>query len=176
MARSLVNKPNVDPVDGDYPYARIKDDDGSNNGTPVDEEVYGDIHQFFEKMMDVAGVVHNEQPDNNYSGFQLFEALLALMGGCLTKTIEIGDWNMDSTLNKTVAHGLTLDQIRGIDIMIRNDAGTTFNPVDNYSADIGCSITATDVSISRTIAGIFDNTDYDSTGYNRGWIIIRYEP
>ena len=75
MARSLINKENVEPVDGDYPYGRIKDNTGSDDGTPVNEDVYGDFHQFFAKMFSESGLTYNELPDNDYSGFQLFEAL-----------------------------------------------------------------------------------------------------
>lgn len=99
---------------------------------------------------------------------------VSLPSTLLSKTIDIGDWNMDSTLNKMVTHGITLNKIRTIDIIIRNDADDTYYPVDNYSADIGCTITSTDVSISRAIGGIFDNTSFDSTGFNRGWVTIFY--
>lgn len=73
--RSLENKPNVVAPDADFPFGRIKDKVGSNPGTPVNEVVYGDIHQFFEKLMAEAGVTANELPESEYSGFQLFHAL-----------------------------------------------------------------------------------------------------
>lgn len=75
MARKLADQENVTPPDSDYPYARIKDDQGDGNGTPVDESVYGDIHQFFARLLFKAGRVANGLPDNAYSGFQLFQAL-----------------------------------------------------------------------------------------------------
>ena len=34
-------------IDANYPYGRIKDNTGAGDGTPVNEFVYGDIHQFF---------------------------------------------------------------------------------------------------------------------------------
>lgn len=80
MARSLANKVNVQAPDSDYPYGRIKDNDGTGNGTPVNENVYGDVHQFFERLMAQAGISFNENPDNNYTGFQFFEALSSLIG------------------------------------------------------------------------------------------------
>lgn len=73
--RSLASKPNVIAPGGDYPHGRIKDDPGNNTGTPVDEEVYGDFHQFFSELMAAGGVVPNGLPENDYSGFQLNEAL-----------------------------------------------------------------------------------------------------
>jgi hypothetical protein len=75
MARSLASKPNVDAPDYDYPFGRIRDRAGSTPGTPVNEVVYGDFHQFFAKLMDEAGVTANGLPDNDDDGFQLYEAL-----------------------------------------------------------------------------------------------------
>jgi hypothetical protein len=72
----LINKPNVDGPTADYPFGVIRDKTSSVGGTPVNTVVYSDIHQFFEKLMDYAGVTANGLPDNDYSGFQLMEALL----------------------------------------------------------------------------------------------------
>lgn len=77
--RKLATKTNVQAPDGQYPYGRIKNNDGSQNGTPVDENTYGDIHQFFEKLMAAAGITANGFPENQYSGFQLNEALQKLI-------------------------------------------------------------------------------------------------
>lgn len=73
--RSLASKPNVHPPDSDYPYARLKDRVGSIPGTPINEFTNGDLHQFFEKLMDDANITPNELPENAYSGFQLNDAL-----------------------------------------------------------------------------------------------------
>lgn len=73
--RALRNKTNVQAPDADYLYGRIKDDPGDNTGTPVNEQVYGDMHQFFEKLMFDSGLSANNLPENAYSGFQLNQAL-----------------------------------------------------------------------------------------------------
>lgn len=75
MARSLASKPNVIAPGGNYPYGRIRDDDGTGNGTPVNELVYGDFHQFFARLMALAAVTPNDFPENNADGFQLITAL-----------------------------------------------------------------------------------------------------
>lgn len=85
--RSLQNKDFVEAPDSDYPYGRIRDKAPALRGTPVNENTYGDFHQFFEKMMDVAGVTANELPENAYSGFQMIEALQKFMGKELGKLI-----------------------------------------------------------------------------------------
>lgn len=77
MARSLHNKVNTVAPSSDYPYGRIRDKiAGLQSGTPVNENVYGDFHQFFSRLMAEAGIEENGNPDNDYTGFQLYQALL----------------------------------------------------------------------------------------------------
>lgn len=91
MARNLATKPNIDGPDSDYPYGRIRDRvPGSIAGTRVDEEAYGDMHQFFAKMFASSGLTYNDLPDNDYSGFQFYEALVEVIKIVMTKiTSEI---------------------------------------------------------------------------------------
>lgn len=76
MAIKLENKVNTEAPSATYPFGNIKDNTGSNNGTPVDKNVYADFHQFFAKMMFESGIVYNDLPDNNTDGFQYWLALL----------------------------------------------------------------------------------------------------
>jgi hypothetical protein len=60
--------------------------------------------------------------------------------------------------------------------MIRNDADTTYYLLnDTTNGGSILSVDATNVNLERTAAGIFDNTSFDATTYNRGWITITYE-
>ena len=102
----------------------------------------------------------------------------------LTKVIEIGDWNMDTTSNKIVAHGLAdHKKIRMIDVIIREDTDTNvFGFFDgNQSGSAGRDggleypIGDTNIELNRETGGYFDNAAFDSTGFNRGWITIIYE-
>lgn len=79
MAINLQAKQNVSPQNSEYPFGNVRDNDGTNNGTPVNVEVYGDFHQFFAKMFDVSGLTYNNVPDNAYDGFQYYEALVAVI-------------------------------------------------------------------------------------------------
>jgi len=78
--RDLQNQTNVNPPTADYPNGQIRDDDGSGNGTPVDEAIYGDANQFLQKLARDAGITPNDLPDNTTNGFQLNEALSRLPG------------------------------------------------------------------------------------------------
>jgi hypothetical protein len=98
------------------------------------------------------------------------------------KIVNIGDWDMDATGIVTVAHGLTLGKIRNISGMIRNDADSLYLPfpggfgslsVLNSSLTI-YQIDSTNVTLARESASVYDNNSYDSTAFNRGWLIIEY--
>ncbi len=76
MARNKANQQNIDNSNPSlYPDARIRDNDGSGNGTPVNESVYGDIHEFFAAAMRLAGIDFNGLPDNLSNGYQYIEAM-----------------------------------------------------------------------------------------------------
>lgn len=99
------------------------------------------------------------------------------------KTIEIGDWNMDTTANVQVPHGLTVTSIRTISAMVRTDDDNSRIPLDAFTdgadpALVGGGVSyadATSISLWRRTGGRFDTTDYNATTYNRGWITIEWE-
>ena len=167
----LVNKQNVDGASADYPFGRPRDKTVSLGGTPSNLVTNGDWHQFFEKLMSFAGVTPNGLPDNEYSGWQLMEALMALMGGCKTTIIEIGSWDMDTTATVNIAHGLTLTNIRAVEAFVYSDSLAGYYPI--FVAGIGYATTS-DVTLTRDSAGLFDSTNFNDAGINRGFIVIRH--
>ena len=101
-----------------------------------------------------------------------------IVGELTSKVIEIGDWNMDSTLTVNIPHGLTLANIRTIFTLIRNDIDSARHPLDSCDT-AGVSrgnswAGETNIVCSRTAAKLFDADIYDKTSYNRGWITIWY--
>jgi len=195
MAIKLEDKPNVMAPTGDYPYGDIKDNPGDNSGTPVNRLVYADFHQFFAKLMDTAGIVYNNQPDNNSTGFQYFLALIKVFTDEVTvmgadsavklkrKIIEIGEWKMEDNASKTVAHGIAdLSKIRSIEVYVRNNLGTNIIPLNTaYNAAMGSVqgsvgvVDSTNVTLYRLSGGLFQATAFNSSTYNRGWLHIVYE-
>ncbi len=102
----------------------------------------------------------------------------------LKKVIEIGDWNMDGTALTVITHGFpNHTKIRRIDVLIRHDNDTSLydleSMVDNENTTVmsgGVRIIGVSVlHLVRTINQLFDNTSFDSTSYNRGWVTIEYE-
>lgn len=120
-----------------------------------------------------------------------FENDIVALGGLKTsasqpalgiKVVNIGDWNMDTTVSVNVAHGLSdYKKIRSISVVVRNDTDTTYNTM-NYMAAAGTNpqlgvsgISTTDITLIRATGSDFDNAAYDSTSYNRGWVTVTYE-
>lgn len=98
-----------------------------------------------------------------------------------TKVIPIGDWDMVATAGLAIAHSISnYKNIRSVSVIIINDSDTV-----NYDLNRGSTtsamdgglnaITATEVTLSRVTSGWFDDTDFNATSFNRGWITIVYE-
>lgn len=186
MAIKLSAKPNTEPISGAYPYGAIRDNTGSNNGTPVNKLVYDDLHQFFERMMAQAGITHNGLPDNATNGFQLFTALIALFGG-RRAVVNIGSWDMDTDASINVANPLTgVDEtnITGVTAMILDDDQTSLRSLTSgggiagtiqggvfYDNGIG---SPNRFSLRRTTGGTFDSSSFNNGAINRGFIIVEY--
>jgi hypothetical protein len=102
----------------------------------------------------------------------------------LTKVVEIGDWNMDTSNTKDVAHGLANHKkIRSVSVIVRDDTDANYDDLlhrinfidpDLPAAGIN-QINATDIQLYRHNGRQFDSAGYDSTPFNRGWVIIVYE-
>lgn len=88
--RPLLGKVNVDAPGGDYPFGRVRNNDGSSNGTPVDEDLVGDVMQLCEKLMDAAGISPNNMPENDADGFQLYDAIVTIMNTVAAQRIPVG--------------------------------------------------------------------------------------
>lgn len=109
MAISLIDKTNTDAPDGRYIYGAIRDDDGSNNGTPLDQISHQDFHQFFSRLMAIAGVDYNGYTDDDYNGFQLFEALEEIV----TKWKDVIVYNANALLTDAAFGRLNIMIVNG---------------------------------------------------------------
>ena len=96
------------------------------------------------------------------------------------KIIQIGDWNMDTTADKYVAHGLTQSNIRLAFALIRQDDDAESWPIDSDFTGAGSSggigVQVTNIHLYAIPGKGFDSTTFDATSYNRGWVMIWYEP
>jgi len=97
-----------------------------------------------------------------------------------TKVLDIDDWDMSAATGTgtiTVTHGLTLAKIRQVNALIRRDDDASY-----FSFLLGESVTeqnniqalASNIQLTRAVGGQFDNVNFNSTSFNRGWITITY--
>lgn len=142
--RKFSDNSNVDNSDlVSFPDARIKDNTGSNDGTAVNERVYGDIIQFFLKLKRDAGITENNLPDNEIFGFQIIDSLMAFanknnyiqninsVSGVLNVSVKIGLMkNNESLICKSSVDLGVETQIKGID-------GVTYSltTIGNFKTD-----------------------------------------
>jgi hypothetical protein len=142
--RRLVNKTNVTPPSAHFSFGRIKDDDGTGNGTPVDEDVYGDMHQFFEKLMTEGGITANELPDGDYNGFQLFQAFAKY----ISDRIEAGTYTptITNSLNVTSSTAKVTQYSR---------VGNVVTVAGSFDAVVTADSTDTAVELTLPIASDF---------------------
>ncbi len=100
-----------------------------------------------------------------------------------TIIIEIGDWNMQGTTAVTVVHNLALSNMRAVNVLVRLDGDGDRVPLtfstggDPSAGTIGgrFSVTTAGVACYRFADGFFNGPAFNSTSYNRGWIVIEYE-
>lgn len=96
----------------------------------------------------------------------------------LEKVVNIGDWDMDATPTLNVAHGLTLAQIRNIEVAILDDSGQIYKLETDFgltgAADGYYWADATNVILNRLTGGAFDSLGFNATSFNRGYITIKY--
>lgn len=102
-----------------------------------------------------------------------------ITGGIKRKVVSIGDWNMDALSQVSIPHGEAIADIIGMSCIIRNDTDTGRISFIGDSVGIAAlsygssmNVTSTNIVLNRTTGGLFDNTSYNSTSYNRGWVIL----
>ena len=101
----------------------------------------------------------------------------------LTKAVCIGSWNMDTTRVKCVSTGVALSKLRAItDITIISDSCEMFAAYyrnSNWELSLGVKVCCTPssnalVAIERNDGYFFDQSGFNNTAMNRGWIMVHY--
>jgi len=97
----------------------------------------------------------------------------------LKKILQIGNWNMDTTNSVAIATGLTWAKIISAIAHIIDDASTTKYPITHWDSTLELYLSITsdgNINLFRKGGGLFDNVNYDSSPFNRGWIFLEYLP
>lgn len=99
----------------------------------------------------------------------------------LFRKVTIGDWDMDATASVNVTYKNTNDvftfkRILGVFVTIYNDDFDKKYDCSNIKDGLdSIEIDDTDITITRTASGFFDNTSFDSTSIDtRGDLLICY--
>ena len=92
------------------------------------------------------------------------------------KTLDIGDWDMDTDSSVSVAHGLPdFTKIRSISVLIRADDNAAYHNLESYlftaaeAVDQRTHADATNIVLNMDVGGRFDTADFNATSFNRGW-------
>jgi hypothetical protein len=103
-----------------------------------------------------------------------------------TKTVDLGDWDMDATVTLTVAHGLSVTEwktVRKLSCIVRDDLDVNYDDIqriENELTGLLCGgfsgFDSTNIYLKRYTTGTFDSTAYNATSYNRGWLTFEYTP
>ena len=134
--RNKANQKNIDKSDlTNYPNGRIKDDGGSGDGTAVNEQTKGDIHEFFDKLLRLYGLEHNGLPDNEENGYQTIEAL----NGLANKNNYIYDLTSNSNVLSLPIKVDTLNNNESFTVKASQDKGsetTLKGTLDNVTKSV----------------------------------------
>lgn len=169
MAVGVANLVNTETPDADFPFGDLRDNPGDGSGTPVNRLMLSDPLQFFEKLMSEAGATPNGIPDSEYNGWQLYDALRAVFP--LREKIITTTWNMDTTAGISVAHGVAdFLKIRKVEAIVLNNTSIALALLRGTEGSVGF-IDATDISLSRVGAGVFDSASYNAATVH---IVISY--
>lgn len=97
--------------------------------------------------------------------------------------VNIGDWDMVTNGTRTIAHGQDRTKIRRATAYILADSGSpvdapldSFNDVGDYTNGGITSITSTNITLGRHSTGLFNNSNYNATSFNRGYIVFELIP
>jgi hypothetical protein len=96
--------------------------------------------------------------------------------------IDIGVWNMDTTITVGVPHSLDYTKIRGVQAWIVPDTNPERINLSHIDYSTGLcqggvlSVTNIVINLERLTGGTFDSAEYDTTLKNRGYLLIDYIP
>lgn len=117
---------------------------------------------------------------------QLFNYILDNDGNVWRYVVlEIGSWNMDTTAQRAVAHGIGSPQYQTIvvgKVIIFHDMGGSIYPLEYFSDAVDPNligggiglITSLNINLYRRTGGPFDGASFDNAAINRGLVPFWY--
>ena len=176
---------------GTNAYLNIQSGTSGNAGITLGDSADDDVSYIYHNNSTNTLTFTNSGNTMSLSSAGLFTAPSLAITGSATVTggIDIGNtgttlkctvlnintWNMDSTANVNIPHGLTASKIRDVHVIIIQDGGSNFWPI-NYFDGTGTlgsvGYDSTTVNLNRTSGVGFDGANFNDTVINRGYITI----
>lgn len=87
--KKITEKANTDAPSNGLPFGTIRDRiQNVQSGTPVNTDVYSDMHQFFAQLANVGRINPNGQLENANGGFQLMDALFSAITSVINPNVS----------------------------------------------------------------------------------------
>lgn len=87
--KKITEKENTNAPSNGLPYGTIRDRiQNVQSGTPVNTDVYSDVHQFFQHLAGVGRINPNGQLENANGGFQLMDALFSAITSVINPNVS----------------------------------------------------------------------------------------
>jgi hypothetical protein len=87
--KKITDKVNTNGPSNGLPFGTIRDRiNNVQGGTPVNTDVYSDMHQFFQQLASVGRVHPNGQLENANGGFQLMDALFSAITSVINPNVS----------------------------------------------------------------------------------------
>jgi len=138
--------------------------------------------------------VYDKFPSLQWVLEQIDAKIDSTSGGLVTKSYDIGTWNMDTTASADIviptgAAYPTKDQIIQVDAIIREDSTASRQQfkIDYWDTAAGACAGSVEIiendaddgfriRLKRTASALFDGTRFDGTSVSRGWVIVVFAP
>jgi len=87
--KKITEKANTNAPSNGLPYGTIRDRiQNVQSGTPVNTDVYSDVHQFFQHLAGVGRINPNGELENANGGFQLMDALFSAITSVINPNVS----------------------------------------------------------------------------------------
>jgi hypothetical protein len=133
------------------------------------QDVFDKMNGLVQAFNAVLGGMTENQAIRKASGDDFdFEAYPT--AGLNMKIVDIPAWNMNTDNTKDAPHGLTSANIKAMIPMVRKDNGQIYTLLGAGMA----SISGSNIFLERYSSDYFQSANFQSTAFNRGYIIIFY--
>lgn len=178
--RILKNILNTKQPDISYPKGNIRNKDTGalppEDGTPVVEEVYGDIIQLFQRITQLGNVTENDLPDNLTNGYQLMQAFrnVFMKNTLITERVDIATPTALTAGDHVTMAGLNSKMFAYLAEGDDNLRAFILNTQANNIAATGTPLPIPENSANAAMAQISENTVVIANDFGNTYKVYTY--